>query len=269
MGFRTGVLVASAALLAASTVAAETDALKPDLDYGATGGRPPRTATVSARPNQIAVSKVIGQTVFARGSGRQLGKITDVFLDSQGRLALAKIDNAAVPWSSLEFQGKPSPRFVAGLEPDDLKNAPQPRQGKDLRDVKNDILGKKAVDANGAEFGTVHDLVATVSEGTIAAVAIQTGSALKNKQEHAVAWKAVKGAPKDGQGLVIALSADQVREAPVMMTKAPEGFGGDPRTNPAEPQKAGSGQPTQSGSSAPPLGTATVGPAPMPADKRR
>jgi hypothetical protein len=83
-------------------------------------------------------------------------------------------ENGAIPWSSLSFQGAPTPRFVVDLSRDDLRNAP-PLQGDGLRDVKKDVLGAKVIDAQGKDLGTVHDLVASFSTGAIDAVVIETG----------------------------------------------------------------------------------------------
>lgn len=65
------------------------------------------------------------------------------------------------------------------------------------------------------------DIVATLSSGAIDALVIETGGALMPKEEHAVAWSAARIAP-DGKALVLSLSRDQLAQAPVMMTKAPE-----------------------------------------------
>jgi sporulation protein YlmC with PRC-barrel domain len=255
------VLLAGAALMMAaqgfSTMAlADSNPLQPNLDYGRTKDRPPRTPTVSELPSQIRLSKAIGGSVVSR-NGTELGTIGDAWIDHDDRIGVVTLSGkkGTIPWNSLTFQGEPTPRFVVDLSPDDLHNAP-PLQGAGLRDVRKDVLGAKIVDPQGKDLGTVHDIVASFSTGAIDAVVIETGSVLLPKQEHAVGWSAVRPAP-NGKALVLSLSTAQLAQAPVMMTKAPEAA-------------RGGGNAAASGSSQAPatLGTSTVGRTTEPSTRR-
>jgi hypothetical protein len=215
-----GLAAAGAAL--ACPALADSDAIHPRLDYGGTLGRPPRLPTASELPDQIRLSKAIGDPVFSRGRREMLGEIADVWIDRE-IVAVVTLDRVkgAIPWSSLEFQGTPSPRFNIDLTIDDVRNAPAPSETVGLHEFKKDLLRATAVDEHGHELGKVNDVVAEFSSGTIDAVVIETGSPLTPKEDHAVAWSAVREIPVAGTPLVLTLSAEQLAQAPLMVTKAP------------------------------------------------
>jgi sporulation protein YlmC with PRC-barrel domain len=263
MNPRHGVLLSAAAMmLLAAAALAETNPTRPDLDYGGTD-RPGRQATVSAKPNQTRVGQAIGRDVYSR-DGTKLGTIAEAWLDRDGKLAVVTLggDGGTIPWSSLAFEGKPTPRYVVDLRPEDLKNAPKVTKDQGYRPVKGEIFGTKAVDEAGEELGNVVDLVVPFQDGTPVALVIETGPALTSKKDYAVAWSAVKGEAKDGKAMIVAVPKQELAQAPVMMTKAPEGAGGEPKTI---------GRNTGSGSSQekPTLGTSTQEHVPFPADRRK
>jgi len=241
---------AAALMLLSAAALADTSPIRPALDYGGTD-RNGRQVTVSEKPDQTRISQATGRDVYST-DGAKLGTIDEAWLDDRGTLAVVTLrgNGGTVPWSSLSFVAQPTPRYVAALKPEDLKNAPKISKDAGFRPVKRELFGKDAVDESGAKLGTVADLVVPFQDGTPVALVVETGSALASKKDYAVAWSAVKGAAKDGKELTVAVGKDELAKAPVMMTKAPESATGEKRTI---------GHNTGSGSSqeTPTLGTAT------------
>jgi hypothetical protein len=212
-------LAAPLAVLAAPAMAA-TDPLRPPLDYGYTD-IPPRMLTASEHANQMRVQFALRKPVFSRQKNVELGKIATLLVDPGGLIGLAELDKnrALLAWSSLEYARRPSPHFVVDLLPSDIENAPRPQEAHGLEDVR-ELLSKDAVGARGEKLGKVLDLIATLGDGTIVAVVIEHKEPLKNDRPFAIGWSAVKGRAANGD-LQLAITEQELLQAPVLMTKAP------------------------------------------------
>jgi sporulation protein YlmC with PRC-barrel domain len=183
--------------------------------------RAPRTPTVSETADQIRATQAIGDEV-RDSNGEIVAKITDLIGNrQQGTVELAILGPAGsgsfknpvtVAWGTLQFEGKPTPHFVTALSKDALAaGAPPQPQGaaqEYLFHVKSDLLGKKAVGADGTDLGKVSDVVFSSGDGRIAAVVIDTGGLISSgAKQHAVAWDEAKPQPGKENGSVrLALS---------------------------------------------------------------
>ena len=251
-------------------LAALGQAPQPKMDYGHSERLPGKEA-VGEAPDQIRVSQAFGRAVFARDAGKELGTVETVLIDRQRNAISVVVLKPAITvkvggpvvlaWNSLQFQGKPSPRFVTELTPDDIVNAPSLAEeaGRNplLVDVKRSLLGKKVAEQQGAELGSASDLVATFGDGRLVALGIEMGPAVTSKEIRAVPWRIVR-LPEDARrSITIAARRDEVAAAPVMMTKAPDPLEGAPQSAPA---------PSPPDST---LENRTIAPAPAPSTRRK
>jgi sporulation protein YlmC with PRC-barrel domain len=227
-------IVALACTLPAVCLAAEP-AAQPQMYTGYTN-RAPRTPTVSESADEIGASQAIGASV-RDASGAEVATIGDLIVNRKdAAVELAILEPAggvsfrhgsvAVAWSSLKFEGKPTPRFVTALSREALASGtpftPQAQASGNYYDVKTDLLGKTAIGADGAELGRVKDLVLTFGSGRLVALVIDIGGLIGKENYHAVAWD--KAQPQGGRGnspLRLALSKSEVEAAPIMVTQAP------------------------------------------------
>ena len=211
-------------------------AAEPQMYTGYTN-RAPRTPTVAATADQITAARAIGDEVRDNG-GTLVAKIGDLIVNRKDGTVEAAIldlvggaslnnDRATVAWSSLQFEGKPTPHFVTALSAQALASGTSFKQQavdrNNLYDVKSDLLGKTAVGSGGAELGHIKDLVFTYQGGHVVALVIDTGALISiGAKDHAVAWgKAKPEGGKDGAPLRLAFSKSEVEAAPVMTTQAP------------------------------------------------
>jgi sporulation protein YlmC with PRC-barrel domain len=227
--------LALACALPAASFAAEP-AAEPQMHTGYTN-RSPRTPTVSPKGDQISASDVIGADV-RDSNGTATAKIADLIVNRKdGSVVLAvlqptggmsfKNGRTTVAWRSLRFDAKPTPHFVTALSREALAaGSPIEQQAKnndDFYDVKNGLLGKTAIGADGSDVGHVKDLVLTFGSGHLAALVIDTGGFISiGEKNHAIAWG--KANPRGGKGsspLHLALSKAEVDAAPVTATMAP------------------------------------------------
>jgi hypothetical protein len=66
---------------------ADRNPVQPNLAYGGTKDRAPRTPAVSELPSQIRLSKAIGASVVSR-DGAKLGTVADAWIDRSGGIGL-------------------------------------------------------------------------------------------------------------------------------------------------------------------------------------
>jgi hypothetical protein len=119
-----------------------------------------------------------------------VAKINDLIVNrSNGTVELAILTPAVrtsadkhrttVAWSSLRFEGKPTPHLVTSLSPQELAAGTsfkqQAKSRDDFYDVKTDLLGKSVTGRDGSHIGTIQDLVLSFGNGHLAAVVIDTG----------------------------------------------------------------------------------------------
>ena len=235
MSYRTAVLILGVvSILPAASLAAEP-AAEPRMNTGYTNVAP-RKPTVSETADQIRARSAIG-AVVKNESGTVVAKINDLIVNrSNGTVELAILIPAdrisadkrrtTVAWSSLRFEGKPTPHFVTSLSPQELAAGTSFKQQAESRDdfydVKTDLLGKSVTGSDGSHLGKIQDLVLSFGDGHVAAVVIDTGGLIAGARYHAVDWD--KAQPQDGKGnssVRLALSKSEVDSAPVMTTQAP------------------------------------------------
>lgn len=251
--------------VASVTVANAADPPKPEMATGNTD-RGPRSSVAAENPDQIRARDIIGADLVDPG-GNTLGRIADMLISrNQSAVALLRVDpsgpnagkaNPVVPWSSVRFQGKPTPRFVTDLGKDDLKNgaAPPTGEAQGSRDqyvaVKQDLLGKTAVDQDGKSVGAVNDLVVSLSDGHIGAALVGGGLGMgKTGAPRAVPWDKAKLTEDKGKGaaLQVAMTKQQIDQEPAFITMGPEERGSGSST-PRTGQPAGTEPTANFGSS--------------------
>ena len=198
---------------------------------------PAATPTVKLTPEQIRASDAIGSEV-RNPDGAVIAKIADLYVnrkDSAVELASLVPDNSppfkngrtTVAWSSLQFQGKPTPHYVTALSTQALVNGTAFKQQavdeKSYYDVKADLLGKKALGTDGKDVGTIQDVIFNFENGRLDALIIDTGGLLNVGTRHrVVGWaKAGVSQGKEGAPLRLAISKKEVDSAPVITTMAP------------------------------------------------
>lgn len=238
------IVLGLAGLLSGTTLADEPTA-QPQMYNGYTN-RAPRTPAVSESADEITATQTIGRDV-QDATGAVVAKIADLIAERKdGAVDVAILEpaggasfshgRATVAWSSLKFDGKPTPHFVTALSREALasgtsfKTAAEARN--DYYDVKSDLLGKTAVGKGGADLGHVKDLVFTFGNGKIVALVIDTGGIIAGAKDHAVAWD--KGNPEAGKGggsVRLALTKQEVEAAPVTTTMAPRAISSEPENN--------------------------------------
>jgi sporulation protein YlmC with PRC-barrel domain len=231
------ILLGLACLLSGTALAAEP-ATQPEMYNGYTN-RAPRTPTVSETANEITAKQAIGSDV-QDANGAIVAKIGDLIADRKDGAVEAAIlepaggvsfehGRATVAWSSLKFDGKPTPHFVTALSRQALASGTSFKTAAEARnayyDVKSDLLGKTAVGKDGGDLGHVKDLVFTFGDGKLVALVIDTGAIISvGAKDHAVAWdKANPEAGKGGSSVRLALTKQEVEAAPVTATMAPRG----------------------------------------------
>jgi sporulation protein YlmC with PRC-barrel domain len=218
------------------TAAAAQSPATPHMNTGFTANRSPKTPTVSPTADQIETSNVIGANV-QDAKGTIIAKVGDLVIDRKSGAALAIISSlggrqfpqgkSAVAWSSLQFEAQPVPHFVTRLDQQALASGSalveQAQTSKAYYDVKNDVIGKPVIGADGKTLGHVQNLVLTLGTGRPVAMVIDTGGLISiGANNHAVAWDVAK--PKIGENggpVRIALSKGQVEGAPLTATMAP------------------------------------------------
>lgn len=227
--------IASAALAVAlcagpvAAGAASSAHMAPNPARGAAGSTP----TVTESAGEIQASKVIGASVRA-SDGKNIAKISDLLVNAgRGVVQLVVLKPAggnfrhriAVAWTSLKFEPTPTPRFVTALSPKALA-AGTPVHGhggakRGTYDVKKDLLGQKAVGANGKALGHIRNLVLRLHSGRVVALIVDTGGLAEiGAHHHAVAWNAAK--PHGRNPVRLALSKQQLAAAPVTTSMAPQ-----------------------------------------------
>jgi sporulation protein YlmC with PRC-barrel domain len=221
----------------------------------------PRQNVVSETGDQIRANDAMGREVRS-SDNKPIGKTSDLFVGAKsGTVELVGIDrsgkNIVVPWSSLRWEAKPAPHFVAQLASDQLGNGTEPQAAKksgDYLDVKSRLLGH-ALKHDGKEVGTLRDLVLSFGDGRIVAALVDAGGG----EAYAVPWqKAQIAAAQDGDALTTALSHDEIAKNPQFATKAPQA---------TQPENAsGTSGKTQPDTS---LGTSTERFTPAPDTRRR
>ena len=198
-------------------------AAEPQMYTGYTN-RAPRTPTVAATADQITAARAIGDEARDNG-GTLVAKIGDLIVNRKDGTVEAAIldlvggaslnnDRATVAWSSLHFEGKPTPHFVTALSAQALASGTSFKQQavdrNNLYDVKSDLLGKTAVGSGGAELGHIKDLVFTYQGGHVVALVIDTGALISiGAKDHAVAWGKAK--PEGGKRRAAAPCFLQIR----------------------------------------------------------
>ena len=110
---------------------------------------------------------------FCPQPGCVVAKINDLIVNrSNGTVELAILTPAerisadkrrtTVAWSSLRFEGKPTPHFVTSLSPQELAAGTSFKQQAESRDdfydVKTDLLGKSVSGSDGSHLGKIQDL---------------------------------------------------------------------------------------------------------------
>ena len=153
------------------------------------------------------------------------GTVDVAILNPAGGMAF-KHHRATVAWSTLKFDGKPTPHFVTALSPQALAASTsfkgQAESRDDFYDIKTDLLGKKVTGSDGADLGKINDLVLTFGDGRLVAVIVDTGGLTAGARYHAVAWgEAQLQGGKGNSTLRLAVTKAQVEAAPVMTTQAP------------------------------------------------
>jgi sporulation protein YlmC with PRC-barrel domain len=242
--------------LAIFLAAAPAAAQQPPMPTGQTQ-RAPRQHVVAEAGDQIRAKDAIGDEVRGAG-GKALGKIENLYLSRDtGAVDLAVVHGAPVAWTTLHFEGKPAPHFVADESKQDTRNPPKVDKDRYV-DVKS-LLGKDIIGVGGKKLGTLDDLVLRFEGGAPAALLVHTeGAAAPAKTPRAVAWKDAKPRLKEGK-LEIALDPDALQRSPEFATMAPDPTSGA--------EGAGSTEPTKPGTK---LGTGAADPSvPAPATRRR
>lgn len=242
-----------ALLLAAAAPAA---AQQPPMPSGGTE-RAPRQHVVAEAGDQIRARDALGADV--RGArGDTLGTIENLYLSrDSGSVDLALVDGAPVAWTTLRFQGRPAPHFVAAETKRDLANAPN--VDKDHYVEARALLGADVLGPDGEAVGTLSDLVLRFEGGAPAALLVALErNAPKENPPRVVAWNEAR--PRlDNDQVRIALDAEALRARPQFATMAP-----DP---PSGADTSGASTPTTPGT---PLGTGAADPSvPAPATRRR
>jgi sporulation protein YlmC with PRC-barrel domain len=221
--------------MASASIFAERP-ITPQMDIGYTD-RPPRTPTVSEKNDQIRASAAIGAKVRDT-NGVELGKIEDLVAGRKNgavefailNLASGVLGNTgrtATAWAHLFFEAAPTPHFVTSLSREALAAGSSFEQQQKDRDdffhIKADLLGKKAVGADGANLGEIEDLVVTLVSGRLVALVIDTRELFKPGMRHrAVAWDTANPVLAGGKEPVrLALSKADLETAPTIVTKAP------------------------------------------------
>jgi sporulation protein YlmC with PRC-barrel domain len=224
----TVVLFGLVCLLSGTALAAEP-AAQPQMYNGYTN-RAPRTPTVSETADEITAKQAIGGDV-QDATGAVVAKIADLIADRKDNAVEAAIlesageasfshGRATVAWTSLKFEGKPTPHFVTELSHEALASGTSFKTAAEARnayyDVKSDLLGKTAVGKDGSDLGHIKDLVFTFGNGKLVALVIDTGGLISvGAKEHAVAWdKANPEAGKGGASVRLALTKQEVEAAP-------------------------------------------------------
>lgn len=219
--------------------------------------RVPRQHVVAEAGDQIRARDALGAVV--RGAdGATLGKIENLYLSrDSGAVDLAVVDGAPLAWANLRFEGRPTPHFIAEAAKRDLANAPKvdPDQYVDARA----LLGADVLGPDGAEVGTLSDLVLRFEGGVPAAllVAPQRGAPKENLLTSSPGTR--RSRSFENERLRIALDAEALRARPQFATMAPDPTSGA--------DTSGTSGPTPPGT---PLGTGAADPSvPAPATRRR
>jgi sporulation protein YlmC with PRC-barrel domain len=164
------VLLLALAFAVTTAAVAAGGQIIPQMDTGHTD-RPPQTPTVSEKPDQIRASAAIGGKVVD-AKGNELATITDLIASRKQRsVEFAILDfggdngRTATAWGHLLFEAAPAPHFVTVLSREalaaDRAMGNQEKNGDDSFHIKNDLMGKKAVGADGANLGEIEDVVVT------------------------------------------------------------------------------------------------------------
>lgn len=234
-GLHFALAVAAVCAFSAASLAAEP-AAEPPMMPGYPN-QPAATPTVKLTPDQIRAGNAIGSEV-RNPDGAVIAKIADLYVnrkDSAVELASLVPDNSpafkngrtTVAWTSLRFQGKPTPHFVTALSTQALVNGTAFKQQavdeKSYYDVKADLLGKQALGANGKNIGKIGDVVFNFENGRLDALIIDTGGLLDvGLRNRVVGWaKADVSGGEGGAPLRFAISKKEVDSAPVITTMAP------------------------------------------------
>jgi sporulation protein YlmC with PRC-barrel domain len=235
MSYRIAALIGGVLFVQIPTSFAADPLAEPQMNTGYTNIAP-RKPTVSENADQMRARNAVGAAV-RDGSGAVVAKINDLIVNrSDGTVQLAVLElmgdksdrrrRAAVAWSSLRFEGKPTPHFLTSLSTQELATGTsfkqQAQNREDFYDVKTDLLGKAVTGADGAQIGKIQDLVVHFGDGRLAAIVIDTGGLIAGARYHAVDWdKAQPQGGKSSTSVGLALSKSQVNSAPVMTTLAP------------------------------------------------
>ncbi len=235
---------AAAAALSIASATVTADAADPPKSQMSTGhvSRGPDGTAAGETQDQIRARDIIGTDLVDR-RGNTLGRISDMLISrNQGAVALLRVEpsgvsvgktNPVVPWSSVSFQGKPTPRFVTDLGKDDLSSGAAPQAGDSQGDdryiaVKQDLLGKKAVDQDGKSVGDVSDLAVSLSDGRIEAALVGSQIGIgADGAPRAVPWEKAKLTEDKANGatLQVAMTKQQIEQEPAFLTKAPDARG--------------------------------------------
>jgi sporulation protein YlmC with PRC-barrel domain len=230
------VLTVSLTCLTGISCLAAEPAAEPQMRPGYTTG-PATIPTVALTADQILATQAIG-TQVRDPNGSVVATIGDLLVNRKDAAVELAILNQAggvsfkngrttVAWESLEFDGKPTPHFMAAIGPEALASGVsfkgQAKTGKTYYDVKTDLIGKKAVGVRGADLGKIQDVVLTFGNGRLVALVIDTGGLFDVGNRHrVVAWdKADPQGGKAGAPVHLALSRSEVDAAPIIATMAP------------------------------------------------
>jgi sporulation protein YlmC with PRC-barrel domain len=199
---------------------------------------------VGLSADQARAGQVVGADLFA-ADGQKLGEIKDLLIHRErSTVDLVVVDPGGAlgrggeervfAWDSIHLEQERQPRYVIDLSATELRSGSvsraeaQPGQG--YFNYTKELFNREVQTRDGKAVGEVRDVLFQLNGGRINALIVEGefGSPLSvGSQEKAlrvVPWEEARPAAQGGDDpLAIALTAEQVKQAPVFVSKAPSG----------------------------------------------
>jgi sporulation protein YlmC with PRC-barrel domain len=240
-------LVLAVALIGASAGARTPQPPKAVPEAPAMGGQPQTKSSrpvIALRANEVALSRV-AHASLVHDATKQLGDVSRTLYGNEpnekakvpekiGTLATALLDpvrkkvtavrvdthdkTVVLPWSELQPIHQPNNQFRTGASAQAVAAAPQGSSDNRLIDVQQALIGRAVVDADGKKIGTVSDIVAQVSSGSLDYIVVNpSGPSLGNRNApQAVPWAKLEPISIDkSQPIKLALNDQQLAALPV------------------------------------------------------
>lgn len=220
---------------------------KPVPEAPAMGGQPQTKSSrpvIALRANEVALSRVahaslvhnakkqlgdVSRTLYGNEPNDQasvpekIGTLTTALLDPvQKKVTAVRVDTdnktVVLPWTQIQPIHQPHDEFQTSATAQAVASAPQQSSDKKLIDVEQALIGRPVVDADGKNIGTVSDVVAQVSSGTLDYVVVHpSGPSLgTSNAPQAVPWAKLKPISSDkSDPIKLALNDQQLASMPV------------------------------------------------------